>query len=142
MNSNLPVKLITQDQENLTTLSSLVQDAVVIPTESDYDPQTARFVLMLTRYRWEEKRRWWKPKGERVRAALQINTVQAARTRGFDPKDRDSTLALLAVTAPEQDSIELVFSGGAAIRLQVEAIDVMLTDIGDPFEAIRRPLHP
>ena len=54
-------------------------------------------------------------------------------------------LALLAIRAePGSDgaaTLELDFSGGAAIRLNVECIDAVLTDIGESWDALARPHH-
>ncbi len=38
--------------------------------------------------------------------------------------------------------IELVFSGGGAIRLDVECIEATLSDAGEPWAARGRPEHP
>jgi hypothetical protein len=59
-------------------------------------------------------------------------------------------LALLAVTFDPASSsgetpegnVTLTFSGGAAIRLNVECIEVELRDLGAAWTAKRSPKHP
>ena len=40
-----------------------------------------------------------------------------------------------------QGTIELVFSGGGTIRLEVECIDAALTDVSSEWAALGRPSH-
>ena len=54
-------------------------------------------------------------------------------------------LSLLAIRFDGADapagSVELVFAGGALIRLEVECIEAQLTDLGGAWSAASRPLH-
>jgi hypothetical protein len=75
--------------------------------------------------------------------------VNSAKVHGVDLKDKRAVLALLAVTfepsnhteTPEGD-VTLTFSGGAAIRLNVECIEVELKDLGAAWAAKHSPRHP
>jgi hypothetical protein len=65
---------------------------------------------------------------------------------GLDQARADDVLSLLAIRfvageAPA-GTIELVFSGGIAIRLEVECIEARLTDTGAAWETLSRPAHP
>ena len=53
MSSNL--KLIAQDEEQLTIISSLTQDSIIKTNEMGYDNKTKRFALLMNRYRHEEE---------------------------------------------------------------------------------------
>ena len=55
-------------------------------------------------------------------------------------------LSLLAINftpgnEPPEGTIELTFSGGGAIRLDVECIEVSLEDLGSAWESARVPSH-
>ena len=54
-------------------------------------------------------------------------------------------LSLLAISFAATDApagtVELVFSGGGAIRLEVECIEARLADLGGAWEASSRPVH-
>ena len=73
-------------------------------------------------------------------AAVPIEHVGHVRRRGFDPKDSERILALLAVTAGE-GIVDLVFSGDAGVRLEVDRLDCRLDDFGEPWPTIFRPGH-
>ena len=141
MSDQSPLTLVALEEDDLEILSSLTQDSLIAATDIDFDPGQGRVVLMLNRYRHEERRRFWKPKGHRIRAALQINTVQSVQTRGYDPSDSETVLSLLSLQLDADWALILTCSGGAALRLKVEAVDMLLTDIGDSYDAVRRPLH-
>ncbi len=54
-------------------------------------------------------------------------------------------MSLLALTFEATDApsghIDMVFSGGAAVRLEVECIEVRMKDLGPVWEAVARPGH-
>ena len=49
------LKLIAQDDEQLTIISSLAQDSIIKSNEMGYDKKTKRFALLMNRYRHEEE---------------------------------------------------------------------------------------
>ncbi|GHF17701.1 hypothetical protein GCM10017044_10140 [Kordiimonas sediminis] len=140
------LKLTLQTQEDLTVASALLQDAAIVDTDIIWIPSERRFALIGNRFRWE-KRRWFrKPKGERVRTALHLDGILAAKLKNIDLGEKGSgdTLSLLAIVAEkhgELTEITFTFSGGPAIRLQAECVDGLLTDIGDSWDALGKPKH-
>jgi hypothetical protein len=100
--------------------------------------------LRPTAFVWEERSG---KTFERRRAVLVMKQVEAVRSRGFDPKDKDTVHSLLALRfAPAAEApagaIELVLSGDAAIQLEVDCIEVQLADVGGGWETKFRPRHP
>lgn len=136
------LNLIAFDRDDLTVLSSLLQDGVTALADMHYDAETGRFIVMLNRYKWEEKRRFWRPRGSRVRAVLQINQVRAIQRKLIDDAKPQGLMTLLALDADaEANHLTLQFSGGGAIRLSVDSLDLIFKDIGDSYDAVRRPNH-
>ncbi|WP_374765136.1 DUF2948 family protein [Yunchengibacter salinarum] len=144
-----PLKLMARTAEDLTVLSSIMQDATVRVGDMAYEKGAARFTLIANRFCWE-KRALFGLKRQRVRAALHFNAVRAVKSRNI-PEDEDHVLNLLAVRGhglePGADSGEtdlellLSFSGDRDVALTVEAPDVILTDLGPPWRARRQPRH-
>ena len=58
---------------------------------------------------------------------------------------QDAVLNLLAVEFNETDApagtVTLIFSGGAALRLEVECLECELADLGPTWTAAARPAH-
>ena len=138
-----PLRLAALDAEDLRVISALVQDAVLTGPDMTYDAARRRFALLLNRFRWEDRDRAARAGDyERVRALLVVHDVLAVGRQGIDPTDRDAVLSLLAAEfAPGADGtgeITLVFAGDGAIKLSVECVDVVLSDVTRPYRAPAR----
>lgn len=134
------LKLRAEDADDLKVLSALVQDALTSLADMRYEPRARRFVAALNRYARD------RGEGVRARSALKLEGVLAVKTTGIDQDDRRGLLPLLAVTAEEGEDavrrVTLAFGGGGAIRLDVECLDVSLSDLGPSWSTARRPRHP
>jgi len=139
------LKLIALDGEDLQIVSAHVQDAVMKVSDLKYTPREKRFVAAMNRYAWEERGGLFRKKRERRNSVLHFDRVLSARISGIDTKKPDDVLSLLAVTFQPGEApagaIELVFSGGAAIRLEVECIEARLSDLGGAWQASSTPVH-
>lgn len=139
-----PLKLIAQSPEELTILSSLMQDTTVRIADMAWLPGQRRFALVGNRYRWEKKGWLRRPKGERVRVALHFSGITHAQLSSIDLAAKDTVLDLLDMEAHETGigvTILLNFADGASIRLSAEAVDATATDLTEPWEATARPRH-
>lgn len=144
-----PLRLIAHAAEDLQVVSSLVQDAVLPITEMRYDRKARRFVLLLNRFRWEDKAAAEVSKRdyERVRSLLVVEDVLSVKSYGIDRNDKDMVLSLLSVgfTAGEEGMgvVELTLAGDGAISIAVEALELRLEDVTRPYVAPSRqaPSH-
>ncbi|KAA5804683.1 DUF2948 family protein [Alkalicaulis satelles] len=143
MSSERALRLIAQNPEDLPVLSAALQDAAGTLGDFQYEPKARRFTLALNRYRWEGPARG---RGERVRAALQIGSVLSVRSQRLKQGARDAVVNLLALSFEPGEApggaLILTFSGGGALRLEVECIDAALADVSRPWRAMARPGHP
>ncbi|WP_420430120.1 DUF2948 family protein [Kordiimonas sp.] len=139
-----PLKLLARSPEDLTVISSLMQDATVRVGDIDFDAKGRRLSFVANRFRWEKKRRFFRPKGERVRAGLHLTGVLKAQHLGFDFNDKDQVLELLSLEAHdagEEFDIHINFAGGPTLKLHAECVDAVMTDLTDAWEARARPVH-
>lgn len=141
-----PLRLLAQDSDDIPVISALVQDAVVRPSEVCLDARHRRFVLLMNRFRWEEAEQ----EPRRVRTALRIEGVMKAARKGWPADNRgaadpEAVLELLAVTVtPGEEgaaTLDLDFAGPAAVRLEVECVEIALEDLTDPWPARAKPVH-
>ncbi len=143
------LKLMAMDDEDLEILSAHLQDAVVRVADLDWRCGEKRFIAALNRFAWEEQMKgglFSRAKtGERHRTALRFDRVLSVKTRGFDREKKDNVLSLLTMqfqpTVPPAGIVTLIFSGEAAIRLEVECIEAQLTDLGPVWQAKANPHH-
>lgn len=138
------LKLIAQTPEDLTVVSSLMQDAAILVGDMAWLPAAHQFALVANRYRWEKKSWFRHPKGERLRSALHFSGVSKAQVSGFDLTDKEAVLDLLDIEAHDTGvgyTILLQFAGDATVRLSAETVDAALTDLTESWDAVRRPAH-
>jgi hypothetical protein len=139
------LKLLAMDEEDLNVVSAHMQDSVFKISEIEFDRRAGQLSLAANRFVWESAAEKGRP-FERRKAALVFKRVSGVKSVGVDRNNRDAVLDLLAIRfdvtgeGPE-GAIELVLAGGAAIRLDVECIEVQLADIGGAWEAKSKPQH-
>lgn len=136
---NGPLRLRALDPDDLSVISSLVQDAVLPVTEMRWDHRQRRFGLLLNRLRREDARAIAGTEVERVRCVLVVEDVMGVRTSGLDRDDPDLVCAVLSVTMePGEDAsgtVLITLAGDGAIELSVEALEVTLRDVTRPYHA-------
>lgn len=139
-----PLRLRAFDAEDLTVISTLVQDAVTQVGDAAWLKKHRRFAALVNRFRWEGPTRT----PERVRSMLVIEGVTAVRSQGVDPQDKDTILSVLSLNwEPGDDTagrVVLTLAGDGLIAVDVEALEVVLQDVTKPYLAPSRraPRHP
>lgn len=138
-----PLRLRAEDADDLNVISTLLQDAVLEAGDISWMPRRRRFAVLLNRFRWEERG----GPAERTRAVLEIGAVLRVQSQGVDPRERDLVLSLLClVFDPGEDGagrMRLILAGDGEIALDVECVDVALSDVTRPYLAPsgKRPGH-
>lgn len=142
------LKLLALDEIDLQILSAHAQDAVLKIGDIEYMPREKRFVFSCNRFVWEESAtKFFRKKNfQRRLSVLRFDRVTNVRSNGIDRSRKDDILSLLAISFhPAEDApagtIELNFSAGATIHLDVECIESQLTDLGPAWETTSKPQH-
>lgn len=154
------LKLIAFDADDLNVMSAHLQDAVMRVADMAYIPKEKRFAALINRFDWSKAQEpeaaltsrpsLLSPKSpyQRRRAGLRFERVLSAQVHKIDLTDDKAALALLAVTfesAPDKETpggdVTLTFSGGAAIRLSVECLEVEMRDLGAAWGTNTVPTH-
>src|SRR5690349_8349705 len=138
------LKLVALDREDIEIMSAHLQDAVVKSADVHWRPSEKRLVIGLNRFDWEAAHRA-APEFRRRRAALRFDRVSACKCRNCTAAEKEQVLNLLAVSFEETDQpagvITLTFSGGAALRLEVECLEAELADLGPVWVTECCPAH-
>lgn len=142
MSTDGSLRLRADDAEDLTVISSAVQDALVQVRDLVWSAKARRFTAEINRYRWEASAT---STGQRVRSGLVVENVVSVKARKLRGDAPDAVAEILSVSfeAGEAPSgaIILTFAGGGDMRLDVEALDVTLIDLSPPWTAAARPSH-
>ncbi len=139
------LKLIALDKDDIEVISTHLQDAVLKVGDIVWRPAEKRFVVGLNRFDWEAATQNGHAEYRRRRTALRFDRVLAVKCRNVSPKDPETVLNLLAVEFAEAEApsgvVTLLFSGGAALRLEVECLEVELADLGPTWPTSCCPEH-
>ena len=155
-----PLKLRAVDADDLAVIGACLQDALVPVQDMCFLPDERRFVLVANRFRWENLSgsapdrpaegastpNAGQSSGvyERVHCGVTFEHVNRVQTLGFTAgaaDDQGRLLEILAIMA-EDNELTLVFSGNAALRMEVDGIDAYVQDMGEPWPTVWRPRHP
>ena len=133
-----PLRLLAEDADDLHIISAALQDAILRPVDIVWEPQARRVTLALSRFCWECG-------GTRVMAAMQFGDVIAVKSRRL-PRGPEHALELLAMDFEPGEApggrVTLMFAGGGDLRIDVECLDAVLTDLSERWPAKVAPTHP
>jgi hypothetical protein len=138
------LKFVALDREDLDVVSTHLQDAAVKVPDVHWRPQEKRLVIALDRFDWLSAQ-GDRPELRRCRSALRFERVLACKCRHVAPDVKDLVLNLVAVEFEETDApagvVTLFFSGGGALRLEVECLEAELVDLGPTWTVADWPEH-
>jgi hypothetical protein len=139
-----PLKLIALDNDDIAVLSAHVQDSIVKVGDIMWRPAERRLIVIINRFDWEGAQSL-NPAFRRRRAALRFERVDAFKHRNIACTEKDAVLNLLAVEFIPTDTpagqVRLIFSGGGALRLDVECLECELADLGPEWATAACPAH-
>jgi hypothetical protein len=143
------LKLVALDRDDVEVMSAHLQDALVKVGDMLWRPQEHRFVMALKRFDWmnavDSEALSRAPEYQRCRTALRFERVVSCKCRGLDQTGKDAVLNLLAVEFVADDApagtVTMTFSGGGAVRLEVECLEAELVDLGEVYAAMACPDH-
>ena len=132
-----PLRLLAEDAVDLQIISAALQDAIMRPVDIRWEKEARRLTIVLSRFCWECG-------GTRVMSAMQFGDVEAVKSRRL-PRAPESALELLALdfepTEAPGGRVILMFAGGGDLRIDVECLDAVLTDLSDRWPARMAPTH-
>ena len=138
-----PLKLIALDQEDLDIVAAHLQDAIINVADILWRPAERRLVLLFNRFDWAQAHSD-RAEFQRRRAALRFERVASFQALKIAPANKEAVLNLLNIgfagENPPGGRVTLTFSGGIAMRLDVECIEAELVDLGPAWQATR-PQH-
>lgn len=132
-----PLRLLAEDADDLHIISAALQDAILRPVDIVWEPSARRVTLALSRFCWECG-------GTRVMSAMQFGDVISVKSRRL-PRGPEHALELLAMDFEPGEApggrVTLMFAGGGDLRIDVECLDAVLTDLSERWPAKIAPTH-
>ena len=139
------LKLIGKNIEDLKTISAYSQDSIVKIKDIVYLKENKIFIVMLSRFMWEDLEKGVFRNYKRIKSVLKFNFVENVLAKNINQQQKNRNLELLAIKSNyNQNNLydtSLIFSGNNIILLKSEEIDVMLDDQEYFWEVKHSPKH-
>tara|TARA_B100000029_G_scaffold466779_1_gene502558 strand:+ start:911 stop:1360 length:450 start_codon:yes stop_codon:yes gene_type:complete len=144
-NEKINLKLIAKNQEDLKVVSAYLQDSIVAIKDIVFLKQNRTFIMIASRFMWEDVERGVFRKNKRIRCALRFEYVQQVRSKNINQKNRDKLLECLAIKSfIDSDNIckiKIYFSGNGVITMTAETIELVIRDLGKAWDVKHAPKH-
>ena len=139
------LKLIGKNIEDLKTISAYTQDSIVKIKDIVYLKENKIFIVMLSRFMWEDLEKGVFRNYKRIKSVLKFNFIENVLAKNINQQQKNRNLELLAIksnyTQNNLYDTSLIFSGNNIILLKSEEIDVMLDDQEYFWEVKHSPKH-
>ena len=139
------LKLIGKNIEDLKTISAYSQDSIVKIKDIVYLKENKIFIMMLSRFMWEDLEKGVFRNYKRIKSILKFNFIENVLAKNINQQQKNRNLELLAIKSNyNQNNLydtSLIFSGNNIILLKSEEIDVMLDDREYFWEVKHSPKH-
>ena len=139
------LKLIGKNQEDLKVISAYVQDSIVAVKDIVFLRKNRIFIMMVNRFMWEDVEKGLLKQNKRIRCAIKFEEVLKVKSKEINQKSKNKFLECLAIKYKEISNnnykIKIFFSGDNIITLISEAIEVVMHDVGKPWNVKHIPKH-
>ena len=139
------LKLIGKNIEDLKTISAYSQDSIVKIKDIVYLKENKIFIVMLSRFMWEDLEKGVFRNYKRIKSVLKFNFVENVLAKNINQQQKNRNLELLAIKSNYNQNnlynINLIFSGNGIVLLKSEETDVMLDDQKYFWEVKYSPKH-
>ncbi len=145
LRSYQPLRLMAADADDLAVVSAMLQDAVAKLGDFIHQKDRRRFAFVSNRFVWECAGDSRIGPFARVRAGCHFDDVLSVSHLNLRLDKKDAVVEILAVRfEPGADgggAILLDLAGGGGVKIEVESVNVSLSDISEPWRTRRRPEH-
>ena len=138
-------KLKSLNIEDLKIISAYCQDSIVKIKDLVYLKENKIFIVMLSRFMWEDLEKGVFRNYKRIKSVLKFNFIERVLAKNINQQQKNRNLELLAIESNYNQNnlynINLIFSGNGIVLLKSEETDVMLDDQEYFWEVKHSPKH-
>lgn len=138
-----PLRMIAEDEDDLQIIAACLQDALIPLSGMEYDQEEKNFYFIANRFCWEcspeilEENSYY----ARVPTGLTFSHVTNIQIKELNLRNKNELVNLLTIHNKDENSIHLIFSGGAEIKLTVNQLYCRLKDVDEPYHTPNKPSH-
>ena len=139
------LKLIGNNLDDLQVISAYLQDSIVTVRDIVFLKQNMTFVMIVNRFMWEDVEKGIFRESKRIRCAVKFEEVLKVRSQNINQRNKNKPLEYLAIECSlafdKTYEIKIFFAGDSIITIISEAIDVVMHDLGKPWNVKHIPIH-
>ena len=139
------LKLIGKNREDLKVISAYLQDSIVIVRDIVFLKKNMTFIMIVNRFMWEDVEKGIFRESKRIRCAVKFEEVLKVRSQNINQRNKNKALEYLAIecslTFDKIYEINIFFAGDSIITIILEAIEVVMQDLGKPWNVKHIPIH-
>ena len=139
------LKLIGKNQEDLKVISAHSQDSIVTVKDMIFLEKNRIFLMMVNRFMWEDIEKGIYRKNKRIRCAIKFEGILKVKSKKINQKNKNKHLECLTIKCNEISNnnyeIKIFFSGDGIITLILEAVEVVMNDLGKAWNVKHIPEH-
>ena len=145
VDEKIGLKLIGKNREDLKVISAYLQDSIVTVRNMVFLKKNRIFVMIVNRFMWEDVEKGAFRKNKRIKCAIKFEEVTDVKSQNINQKNKNKILECLAIKCSssfdEIYNIKIYFSGGGTITMISDVIDIVLDDLGKPWNVKHVPIH-
>ena len=139
------LRLIGDKEEDLKVISAYLQDSVLVVRDMIFLKKNKSFIMMVNRFMWEDVEKGLLRSNKRIRSAVRFEGTLEVKSKNINQKNPNKILEYLAMKCDldkhGNKKIKIYFSGNGIIILLLETIDVVMSDLGKPWNVKFIPKH-
>jgi len=139
------LRLIGKNRDDLKVISAYLQDSIVTIKDIVFLKKNMTYVMIVNRFMWEDVEKGVFRENKRIRCAVKFEEVINVKSKNINQKNKNKPLEYLAIecnlTSDNAYQTKIFFSGDGIITLKTEAIEVVMHDLGEPWNVKHIPKH-
>ncbi len=139
------LRLMAKNQDDLKVISAYLQDSIVIVRDIVFLKKNMTFIMIVNRFMWEDVEKGVFRQNKRIRCAVKFEEVLKVKSQNINQRNKNKPLEYLAIECRlnfnKAYEINIFFSGDSIITIISEAIEVVMYDLGKPWDVKHVPIH-
>ena len=139
------LRLIGNNKDDLKVISAYLQDSLIAARDIVFLKKNKIFIMIANRFMWEDIEKGIFRQNKRIRCAIKFETVISVKSKNINQKNKKIFLECLAIkcsSAIDQTyKMQIFFAGDSIITIISEAIYVVMSDLGKPWNVKHIPIH-
>ena len=139
------LRLIGKNLDDLKVISAYLQDSIVSLKDVVFLKKNMTFIMIVNRFMWEDVEKGIFRQSKRIRCAVKFEEVIKVESKNINQKNKNKLMECLAIEcnsiSDETYKSKIFFAGNSIITIIAEAIEVVVHDLGKPWNVKHIPLH-